>query len=113
MRPSLLIPFLLLAGCVTATPSDAPPGTDRTVEGTVTALDFDPMAYDADGIVTLETNDGEVVRVFLPARSNLCAATYDDWADLEIGSRAAARGAVVEEGAVRPCERTEHYFRLR
>src|SRR5690606_4581306 len=117
MRPSFLA-LLVLAGCVTSTPSPSstpPPaatGEDRTIAGTVAAVDLDPMAYDADGVVTVQTDGGEV-RVLLPARYGLCAATYDDWSGLAVGDQVEVRGAVDTRGAVRPCESAEHYFRIR
>ncbi|MDX1421252.1 MAG: hypothetical protein R3181_14900 [Rubricoccaceae bacterium] len=118
-----LLALLVLAGCMTTASPEAPPppdgappadavSEDRTVSGTVTALDFSPMAYDADGVVTVETDEGETVDVQLPARYGLCAASYDDWAELAVGDRVEARGAVTMRGAVRPCEREDHRFRI-
>lgn len=119
---TLFLAFLL-AGCTTVAPPettpplDPPPADaapeDRTVAGTVTAVDFDPMAYDGDGVVTVEADRGEAVRIQLPARYGLCAASYDDWADLSVGDRVEARGTVTLDGAVRPCEREDHFFRIR
>lgn len=122
MRSLLLL--LVLAGCVASeppspsTPSTAPPvsavGEDRTVEGTVAEVDLEPMTYDGDGIVTVEADDGAVVRVLLPARFGICAATYDNnLFSVEVGDPIAVRGAVTEDGAVRPCERDTHYVRTR
>jgi hypothetical protein len=119
MRPLFLA--LTLAACAPSAPDpdpSAPPspvtsdGEDRTLQGTVVAFDLEPMSYDADGIVTVRTDDGEDVRVLLPARYGLCAATYDDWGELEVDDRVSVRGTVTEEGAVRPCTSADHYFRL-
>jgi hypothetical protein len=115
----LLAAFLVFSACAPTAPpapasppaSDASAGPDRTLAGTVAAIDLDPMSYDADGVVTVRTSGGDTVRVLLPARYNLCAATYDDWSDLAVGDAVEARGVVTSEGAVRPCESAEHYFR--
>ena len=116
MRSSLLA-LLLIAGCVASQPSTpSPPDSpeaDRTVTGTVAALDLDPMAYDADGIVTVETNEGAAVRVLVPARRNLCDADLSGFDGLTVGNAVAVRGAVTEGGGVRPCESPDHYLRRR
>ena len=126
----LLLVALLLAACAPSAPPEPsaapppsaeaplpepPPETDdeRAVEGAVTAVDFDPMSYDGDGIVTLRTDAGAEVVVRLPARYGLCDAAFDDWAGLAVGDRIAVRGAVEAEGAVRPCASAAHYFRRR
>ena len=116
VSPRMRLPFLVLlaAGCAppASPPAGAPPG-DRTVTGTVTAVDLAPMAYDGDARVDVETADGARVHVLLPAREALCPASYDDVFGVAVGDRVEARGAVGEGGAVRPCTSADHFFRRR
>jgi hypothetical protein len=123
MRTALLA-LLLASGCVSseAPPSSAPPATpppasaeggDRTVSGTVTEKDFDPMAYDGDGVLTIETDGGDVVRVFIPARMHLCDATFPDFETILAGVAIEVRGEAVDTDGVRPCTSAEHYVRRR
>ena len=103
---------LLLAGCTTAEPlppSD-PASGDRSVQGRVTAVDLDPMAYDANGQITLVTDGGEAVLVLIPARTNLCEADFGSYGDIRVGDRLSVRGAPGGGGIV-PCASAAHYLR--
>ena len=112
MRPLLLA--ALLAGCVNPNLPDAGPVQDgeRYVEGTVTAIDLDPLAYDGDGRVVLDLGSDGSVTVLVPARSNLCQARdLGDVGAMRTGSRVEARGAVVR-GGILPCASPDHFFRV-
>jgi hypothetical protein len=124
MRPLLLALLVfaggLFAGCVAPEPSTSPSATpppataaggDRTISGVITAIDFDPMAYDGDGVLTVETDEGAEVRVFIPARMHLCEATFEALDGLGVGHRITVRGEASEPGAIRPCTSAEHYVR--
>ena len=103
---------LLLAGCTTAeplSPSD-PASGDRFVQGRVTAVDLDPMAYDGNGQITLVTDGGEAVLVQIPARTNLCEADLRAYGDVQVGDRLSVRGAPGGGGIV-PCASEAHYLR--
>ena len=110
----LLLP-LLLAGCVVNQPTDEPTvlaDGDRTVEGRITAVDLEPLAYDGDGRILVELEGGGTATVLVPARSNLCEARdIGTYGDARVGDRIEVRGAVVR-GGVLPCASGAHYFRV-
>jgi len=117
MRLLLFAAVLLAAGCA-RTPASSPdplaPG-DREIEGVVTAVDLSPMAYDGDGVVTVQAGPGDPVLVRIPARQGLCAASFEGLDGLQVGDRVAVRGAAGEDGqdGVRPCLGETHYIRRR
>jgi hypothetical protein len=103
----------LLAGCANPNlpEAGAPLDGERVVEGTITAIDLDPLAYDGDGRILVAQRDGSTITVLVPARSNLCQARdLGDVGDVETGDRIEARGTVVR-GGVLPCASPDHFFR--
>lgn len=112
--------LLLLAACSPEPPSVALPGAeappaevtgDGVVRGEVVSVDGDPMMVDGDGIVTLRTDDGATVSVFVAARVNLCPAEgLALFGELAPGDRVEAYGQQLE-GGVRPCDSETHYLR--
>lgn len=108
---------LLAVGCARtpASPPDPLSPGDREIEGVVTAVDLSPMAYDGDGVVTVQVRPGARVIVRIPARQGLCAASFEGVNELAVGDRVAVRGALVEddEGGIRPCLGETHYVRRR
>lgn len=111
----VLLLSLLLGGCVSQA---APPEPtiladgDRTVEGRVTAVDLEPLAYDGDGRILVELDGGGTATVLVPARSNMCQARgIGSYGDARVDDRIEVRGAVVR-GGVLPCASAAHYFRV-
>ena len=113
MHAAPLAALLLLAACTAAPPPDPapppglPPGAelpgDAAVAGVVLAVDLSPMMVDADGLVTVRTDAGELL-VRVPARMNLCRAEgLAIVGDLEPGDRVEAVGAQGADGSVTPC----------
>ena len=115
MRLALLL--VLAAGCATtpqtveAPPPERVPGPFVTVvevAGTVASVDTAPWAYDGNAVLVVATTGGEV-RVEIPARTNLCAATNLGLvADLQPGDAVVVRGERSEAGVVTPCTSADH-----
>jgi len=111
MRVLLLL--VLLAGCKNTVPVEVRaivPGGD-VVRGTVQSVDAQPMTYDADGLVVVQTEAGTAVTIHVPARMHLCEAEgLDVFHDLRPGDRVEVRGDWDEPGHLRPCTSPEHYL---
>ena len=104
MRTLLL--SLVLAGCTGSVQSAAP-----TVAGEVVAVDLDPWAYDGNATLDVRTEAGETVRVSVPARVNLCPATFGSLSEIRPGDRVEVRGERSADGRVTPCAQPDHYLR--
>lgn len=82
------------------------------MSGTVVEINLEAMAVDGDGVITLETEDGETARVFVAAHAGGCAAEgLDLIGELAVGDRVEAAGNAVGGSNVRPCEAENHYLR--
>lgn len=119
MRLATALLLLLASGCA-RTPADRveapaplPVGEDTTVVGTVATVDTDPWAYDGNAVLVVTTDAGDV-RVEVPARTNLCAATELGLVtQLAPGEAVEVVGERTEAGAVVPCGRAAHGLRRR
>ncbi len=112
-RFALVLPLLLIAGCSSSSaPALFDVGAAATVSGTIVDINLDPMAFDGDGVLTIETAAGATARVFVAAQNNLCAAEgLDLIGNLAVGDRIEAVGDAVGSTNVRPCESEGHYLR--
>jgi len=110
----LLVLVALIAACASPEPANDPP-PDGLVEvtGTVTSVDLEPMAYDGDAIVQLQTGEQEkTVRV--PARMGLCKAFGLALVRrLQPGDVIEVRGEGIGGDSVTPCASSEHGIVLR
>jgi hypothetical protein len=90
-------------------------GEDRSVSGIVVSVNLDAIAFDGPAVVTVRTETEGNVEVNVPSFGiNLCAAASSiaDVYLLKAGDQVEVRGAVSEEGAIVPCESSEHYLRV-
>lgn len=102
----------MLAACTSMPAASLTEGAQATIEGTVTAVDTSPWAYDGNAVVRVASDAHGAVSVQLPARWNLCsAAAPDDLQGLQPGDRVQATGTVAADRAVVVCERAEHRLR--
>lgn len=109
----LFVLLLLLAGCKNTVPVEVGEivALGSTITGTVQSVDMDPMAYDGDGLVAIETAQGTALVVHIPARMGLCQAEgLALGPDLAPGDRIEVKGEV-EDGHVRLCTDPEHFLR--
>ena len=114
MRIAFLFVLLLAVGCATTSAPDLvlETGSTTALSGTVVSVNLEPMAYDGDGVITIETEEGATARVFVAARMNLCAAEgLGLVGDLATGDRVEVQGRVMGGTNIRPCEGDEHYLR--
>ncbi|HEX2792605.1 MAG TPA: hypothetical protein VHO23_02725 [Candidatus Paceibacterota bacterium] len=90
-------------------------GEDRTVRGTITAVDTEGAMVDGPVLIELRTDGGEAVAIAVPSMGlPLCAASASiaDAFALAVGQEIEARGSVGTEGRVVPCESSGHYLRV-
>lgn len=130
-RLALVLSVVLLTGfgCAPSTPSDdgrvVEPSTavsddsdnirERTVIGTVSSVSLDGVAADGPAIIQLTTSAGASIEVDVPSFGlGLCAAKANiaDVFAIKEGDAVEVRGAVTEEGAIVPCESSDHYLRV-
>lgn len=86
-----------------------------TASGTVTAVDSSQVAVDGPYVVEIETDEGTAQRIEVPSMGiNLCAAQENiaSVSDIETGDTVSVRGTMSAEGAIVPCEGTDHYLRI-
>ncbi|MGQ4583344.1 hypothetical protein [Lysobacter sp. F60174L2] len=111
IAPALLALTVALAtaSCTTTTP-DVAGQTDGPlpIEGTITAIDLQPWAYDGHAVVQVEAEGRGPVQVQLPARWNLCKAPPVDVEALAVGMRVQAVGAASGEGGLVVCGDAAH-----
>lgn len=111
IAPALLALTVALAtaSCTTTTP-DVAGQTDGPlpIEGTITAIDQQPWAYDGHAVVQVEAEGRGPVQVQLPARWNLCKAPPVDVEALAVGMRVQAVGAASGEGGLVVCGDAAH-----
>lgn len=107
--PIALCLALAATGCAT-TPASAPltAGTEASIEGSVLSINTQPLAYDGNAVIFVETMDRQRVSVQLPARWNLCKAPAVDVNALTVGSRVRVTGTVGEEGEIVVCQKETH-----
>ena len=76
-------------------------------------MDLDPWAYDGNAVLLVDTSGGEV-RVEIPARTNLCAATNLGLvSELQPGDAVLVRGERSRGGTVTPCALANHTLERR
>lgn len=102
-----LLAFALLVSSCTSRPEPYE-ASGGGIVGTISSVDLSPMAYDGDAVIQMETDTGELLRVLIAARMNLCAATgLDLVGQLEEGDRITVSGDR-EGDAIRPCTDSSH-----
>ena len=123
----LIVTVVALPACdsgrssaVDPTPSFVATGDgDAVVVGRIAAVDLAPLAYDAPGVVTVDTDSGPTA-VFVEAFANLCEAeglgvlfelAPGDRVEV-LGELVERRGGIGEEGVL-PCASADHYVRRR
>ena len=112
MRFLILLAFVI-AGC-SGSGSELllETGSTVTLIGTVVEINVEPMAVDGDGVITIETDDGETARIFVAARGGSCSADgLQLIEEVAVGDRVEAQGRVVGGANVRPCEGDDDYLR--
>ena len=112
MRHLILLAFIV-AGC-SGSSSELllETGSTATLSGTVVEINLEPMAVDGDGVITIETDDGETARIFVAAPAGSCSAEgLQLIGEVSVGDRVEAQGRVVGGANVRPCEADDHFLR--
>lgn len=104
------------AGCSVMESGDSSvdANADVSAKGTITAVNLDQIAFDGPAVITIETAPGIQEEIQVPSFGiNLCAggANITDVYALKVGDQIEVRGAM-SEGAIVPCESTDHYLRV-
>lgn len=94
-----------------AQPSSFTQGGNRYVRGIVFDVDLSPTTVDKDAVLTVFTEEGERVRVYIPTRKTPCEADNRALASAREGAVVEAFGSI-EAGGVRSCIASTHYFRI-
>jgi len=123
----LSVVLLMGAGCplFPTTPSDdsrvedgsenEANASERTSSGTVVSVNLDAIAADGPAVVTIRTEAGAEEQIQVPSFGLMLCAASESIADvyaLQSGDRVEVRGSVSEDGAIVPCESSEHYLRV-
>ncbi len=92
-----------------------PEGEQSTASGTVSSVDLEHIAVDGPAVIEVKTTAGTTVKVIVPSFGlGMCEAKEHiaDVFALKVGDSVEVRGSVTEEGAIMPCESSEHYLRV-
>ncbi len=104
-----------IAGCAATSPEVNGPadGQEIVVVGRITAIDRTPMTYDADGMMTLQTQAHGAVTVHVPARANLCRAQgLDVFNTATIGMLIEAAGTATGPSDLTVCLEATHRLKV-
>lgn len=85
--------------------------SDTAITGTVTSVDYTPMAADGDAIILIQTAEDQTYTVLIPARINLCQASFPD-TELQVGNNIQVSGDSSQPNTIRPCESPDHFLTI-
>lgn len=116
----VVIVLLAVVGYLVTSNKEVAPGGDgnsnveQEVSGTVVSVNTEQVAVDGPALVTVQTEDGEVVVAVPSMGINLCAARDNiaDVYELSSGDEVAVLGSVGENDMIIPCESADHYLRV-
>lgn len=112
MRFLILLAFVIVGCSGSGSELLLETGSTVTLSGTVVDVNTEPMAVDGDGVITIETDDGETARIFVAAGEGSCSAEgLQLIGEVAVGDRVEAQGRVVGGANIRPCEGDDHYLR--
>ncbi|MCA9361508.1 hypothetical protein KC845_03040 [Candidatus Kaiserbacteria bacterium] len=88
---------------------------DKLVEGVITEINLDQMAYDGPALYSVRTPQNELYTIAMPSMGrNLCQAKdhLPNGDEMEIGDFVEVFGQLNEGNQIIPCESNEHYLTL-
>ncbi len=90
--------------------------TTLSAEGTVTEINKDEVAFDGPVRITIEDEQGKVVKIAIPSMGlPMCeaykAGSIRDPYTIKVGDTLAVSGTAGEDGSIVPCQSAEHFLR--
>ena len=96
-------------------PVVVPPAADATVEGVVTSLDFNQIAFDGPYVINVQDENNRDYVIEIPSMGlSLCAAVLNiaEPGAIAVGDSVTVVGARGDAGQVVPCEKASHILQV-